>query len=155
VANSFSLLQPPVSGVFYAQADRGASRHETAEKALSDLLNGGHGQPYVTDYIYDEMVTLTLTRTDSHAEAMRVGRRLRGTGEFPELFHLRSISQPVFETAVDVFERYDDQRLSFTDATTVAFTETRDIATVLSFDDDFDGIVDRTDPADLAREHNP
>ncbi|MBX0287337.1 type II toxin-antitoxin system VapC family toxin [Halomicroarcula sp. F28] len=143
------------SGVFYAHADRGASRHDTAVAALSAILEGGYGQPYITDYIYDETVTLTLTRTDSHAEAMRVGRRLRGAGDFPELFHLRNLSKAVFETAVDIFERYDDQQLSFTDATTVAFTETHDIDTVLSFDDDFDGIVDRTDPAEVAREHNP
>ncbi|WP_324663815.1 type II toxin-antitoxin system VapC family toxin [Haloarcula sediminis] len=143
------------SGVFYAQADRGAGRHDTAVTAVSTILRGEHGQPYVTDYIYDETVTLTLTRTDSHAEAMRVGRRLRGDGDFPELFQLRNLSNAVFEAAVDIFERYDDQQLSFTDATTVAFTETHDIDTVLSFDDDFDGLVDRTDPGDLAREHNP
>jgi len=143
------------SGVFYAQADRSASRHETATKALSAVLHGEYGQPYLTDYIYDETVTLALARTDSHAEAMRLGRQLRGAGDFPDLFSLRNLSQSVFETAVGVFERYDDQRLSFTDATTVAFAETNDIDTVLSFDDDFDGLVDRTDPADVAAEHNP
>lgn len=143
------------SGVFYAQADRGASRHETAMTALPDVLHGGYGQPYLTEYIYDETVTLTLTRTDSHAVAMRVGRRLRGAGEFPELFNLRCLDNSVFETAIDIFERYDDQWLTFTDATTVAFAETNDIDTVLSFDDDFDGFVDRTDPVAVAGEHNP
>ena len=86
---------------------------------------------------------------------MRVGRRLRGAGEFPELFNLRCLDNSVFETAIDIFERDDDQQLSFTDATTVAFAETNDIDTVLSFDDDFDGLVDRTDPAAVAGEHNP
>ena len=99
------------SGVFYAQADRGAGRHDTAVAALSAVFSGGYGQPYVTDYIYDETVTLTLTRTDNHAEAMRVGRRLRGAGDFPELLHLQNLSQSVFDTAVDIFERYDDQGL--------------------------------------------
>ncbi|MDS0283602.1 type II toxin-antitoxin system VapC family toxin [Haloarcula onubensis] len=142
------------SGVFYAQADRGASRHETAMAAIAAVLRGACGQPFLTDYIYDETVTLTLTRTDSHAEAKQVGRRLRGAGEFPALFRLEHLSPSTFESAVDVFEAYDDQRLSFTDATTVAYAETHDIDTVLSFDDDFDGIVDRTDPA-VAEEHNP
>ena len=59
-----------------------------------------------------------------------------------------------FSDAVDVFERYDDQELSFTDAATIAEMRDHDIDTVLSFDDDFDGIVDWTDPADVAREHN-
>jgi predicted nucleic acid-binding protein len=47
--------------------------------------------------------------------------------------------------------------LSFTDATTVALVERHGIDAVLSFDDDFDGIVERVDPADLPEdsEHNP
>ncbi|MDS0259420.1 type II toxin-antitoxin system VapC family toxin [Haloarcula sp. S1CR25-12] len=142
------------TGVFYAQADRGSSRHDTATAALDAVLRGIYGQPYTTEYIYDETVTLTLTRTDDHAEAARVGRRLRGAGEFPELVRLRHVSEPVFESSVDLFEQYDDQRLSFTDATTVAFARAHDIDTVLSFDDDFDGIVDRTDPTEVTREHN-
>jgi predicted nucleic acid-binding protein len=143
------------TGVLYAQADRASSRHEHASAAMSVLLEGTYGQPYVTDYIYDETVTLTLTRTGDHAEAARVGRRLRGAGEFPDLVRLGHVSEPVFERAVECFERYDDQRLSFTDATTIAFARSNDIDTVVSFDDDFDGVVDRTEPADVAGEHNP
>ena len=40
--------------------------------------------------------------------------------------------------------------MSFTDATTVALAERRGIDRVLSFDDDFDGIVPRLDPATVA-----
>jgi len=49
-----------------------------------------------------------------------------------------------------VFERDDDQELSFTDATTVALAERHGIDRVLSFDDDFNGIAPRLDPATLA-----
>lgn len=47
-----------------------------------------------------------------------------------------------------VFEQCDDQELSFTDATIVALTERHGIDRVLSFGDDFDGVVRRTDPAE-------
>ena len=57
------------------------------------------------------------------------------------------VSAAVFADAVTVFERYDDQDLSFTDATTVALVERHGIDQVLSFDDDFDGVVHRTEPA--------
>ena len=53
----------------------------------------------------------------------------------------------MFSDSVAVFEQYDDQELSFTDATTVALAERHDIDSVLSFDDDFDGVVSRTDPS--------
>jgi predicted nucleic acid-binding protein len=48
-----------------------------------------------------------------------------------------------------VFERYDDQALSFTDATTAALLERHAVDGVLSFDDDFDGVVQRFDPGDV------
>lgn len=48
------------------------------------------------------------------------------------------------------YGRYSDHGLSFTDAMTVTMVEHHDIDTVLSFDDDFDGIVDRLEPATVA-----
>ena len=50
---------------------------------------------------------------------------------------------------MDIFECYDDQSLSFTDATTVATLERHDIDRVLSFDDDFDGVAPRLDLHDV------
>jgi predicted nucleic acid-binding protein len=59
------------------------------------------------------------------------------------------VSTAVFADAVAVFERYDDQHLSVTDTTTVALTERHGIDSVLSSDDDLDGIVRRTDSTEL------
>lgn len=142
------------TGVFYAQADRAASRHEVAQEALNTVLQGGYGQPCTSDYVFDETITLTLTRTDDHEKAVTVGRRIRGDGEFPSLVHLQHVTPPIFDDAVEIFERYDDQRLSFTDAATVALVRYHDIDGVLAFDDDFDGIVDRLEPPAVA-ERNP
>ena len=50
--------------------------------------------------------------------------------------------------ALETFRGYDDHTLSFTDATSIALCGSRGIDAVLSFDDDFDGLVDRIDPAD-------
>jgi len=143
------------TGVLYAEHDTDATRHEATSDALDAVYDGQFGHPYISDYVYDEAVTLTLKRGQSYAAAKRLGKRLRGAASFPDVYEILHLSPGVFTDAVDVFERYDDQRLSFTDATTVAFAETHDIDTVLSFDDDFDGIVDRTDPATVAGEHNP
>ena len=54
-----------------------------------------------------------------------------------------------FSQAVETFERYKDQSLSFTDASTVAVTKEREIDYVLSFDNDFDGLVDRLNPRSI------
>jgi predicted nucleic acid-binding protein len=136
------------TGVLYADHDEDASRHETASTALEAVYDGAFGQPYVSDYIYDEAVTLTLTRAEAFQPAKRLGDRLRGVDPYPQTYELLRVSGAAFADAVVVFERYDDQHLSFTDATTVALCRRHDIDAVLGFDDDFDGVVDRIDPAE-------
>ena len=56
-----------------------------------------------------------------------------------------------FGRAIDLFDHYSDERLSFTDATILAHVESRNVDYVRTFDEDFDGIVDRLDPEALAR----
>ena len=137
------------TGVLYADHDEGAPRHDTATTAMDAIYRDREGQPYVSDYIYDETVTLTLKRSGRFDAAQSVGKRIRGEGLFIDTFSFVYVGPALFERAIQIFERYDDRRLSFTDATTVALVEKRDIDAVLSFDDDFDGIVDRIDPAEL------
>lgn len=134
------------TGVLYADHDLDASRHEAATSALEAVFDGEFGQPHITDYIYDEAVTLTLKRGQSFQLAKQLGKELRGADPYPQVYDIQRVSAAVFEDAVDVFEQYDDQALSFTDATTVALCRRHDIDAVLSFDDDFDGIVTRIDP---------
>ena len=137
------------TGVFYADHDRGASRHDVADDAVDAVYRGELGQPYTSDYVYDEAVTLTLKRSGRFEAARSMGQRIRGQGEFVDTFSILHVRPSLFEAAIDIFERYDDQSLSFTDATTVVLVEENGIDAVLSFDDDFDGIVDRIDPTDL------
>jgi predicted nucleic acid-binding protein len=140
------------TGVLYADHDTDAARHETASDALDAVYDGAFGQPYVSDFIYDEAVTLTLARAGSFGPAKRMGERLRGAGTYPRVYELLRVSSAVFDAAVETFERYDEHGLSFTDATTVALCERRGIDAVVSFDDDFDGVVQRLDVETAAAE---
>ena len=142
------------TGVLYADHDTDATRHDTASNVLDSVYDGEFGQPYISDYIYDEAVTLTLKR-GSFETAKRLGARVRGVDPYPETYNLLRVSEGRFADAIEVFEQYDDQRLSFTDATTVALAQHHGIDYVLTFDDDFDGIVSRIDPSKFeSREHN-
>jgi hypothetical protein len=138
------------TGVFYAHHDTDASRHAVGVAALNGVLrDAAYGHVLTSEYVYDEVVTLTHRRTGNIDAGQAVGRRLRGDG-YPSAIDLLYSSPTLFEDAVDVHETYADHGLSFTDATTVAMVEHHDIDAVLSFDDDFDGIVDRLDPASVA-----
>ena len=137
------------TGVFYAHHDTDASRHEIGVAALNGVLRAAeYGRVMTSDYVYDEVVTLTQRRTGSVADGIEVGRRIRGES-YPDAIELLYSSRGLFEDAVDVYERYADQELSFTDAMTVAMVEHHDIDAVLSFDDDFDGVVDRLAPESI------
>lgn len=136
------------TGVLYADHDRDAARHQSAETALTAVYRGEYGQPYVTDYLFDEAVTVALRRTGRHAAAVTLGRRLRGADDYPTVFEILRIDRATFGDAIELFEAYDDQALSFTDATSIAVCEARGIDGILSFDDDFDGLITRYDPAD-------
>jgi predicted nucleic acid-binding protein len=134
------------TGVFYAHHDTDASRHETAVAALNRVLRAAeYGRVMTSDYVYDEVVTLTQKRTGSVADGMEVGRRIRGDG-YPDAIDMVYASPALFDTAVETYETYADQNLSFTDAMTVVMIDHHDIDAVLSFDDDFDGVVDRLAP---------
>lgn len=135
------------TGVLYADHDVDATQHEEASDALNAVYDGAFGHPYVSDYMYDEAITLTRTRGESFAAAKQLGERLRGVDPFPQTYEMLRVSAAVFADAVELFERYADQSLSFTDATTVALYGRHDVDHVLSFDDDFDGLVSRIDPS--------
>lgn len=134
------------TGVFYAHHDRDASRHADGARALSHVLaSASHGRIVTSDYVFDEVVTLTLRRTGRVEDAVALARRLRGDG-YPDAIDILHASPAHFDRAFEVFETYDEHQLSFTDAMTLALVEAHDLDAVLSFDDDFDGLVDRLDP---------
>ena len=137
------------TGVLCADHDTTASRHKAASTALESVYDGRFGQPYVSEYVYDEAVTLTYKRRSSIAAAKRLGERIRGIDSYPKAYELLYVSKSLFSDAIAIFERYDDQELSFTDAILVAQYRDHSIDALLSFDDDFDGLVDRLDPAEL------
>lgn len=133
------------TGVFYAHHDTDASRHDLGKAALNQVLgSAAYGRAMTSDYVYDEVVTLTQRRTGAVEDSIEIGRRIRGDG-YPDAIELLD-SSPLFADAVEVYETYADHELSFTDAMTVAMVEHHDIDAVLSFDDDFDGVVDRLAP---------
>lgn len=137
------------TGVFYAHHDHDASRHETATTAMQTLVSGQYGELYTSEYVYDETVTLIRTRTGRFDDAKVVGDRIRGTDPYPGAITVLHVSKALFERTIETFERYSDHSLSFTDASTIALVDYNDIDHMLSFDDDFDGIVDRLDPTEL------
>jgi len=134
------------TGVFFAHHDTDADRHEDAVAAFDELLDGAYGQPYTSDYVLDETVTLTRVRTGSFEASDTVARRILGEDPFPTVFEVIHVEPDDVQASLETFRRYADQDLSFTDASSVHLCESRGIDAVSSFDDDFDGLVERIEP---------
>lgn len=137
------------TGLFYALQNTRAQNHEEAKRALATAGSGRYGRLYTSEYVYDEAVSLVRSRR-GYREAKLVGDRILGGGGFPAAYDVLTVSRDDFESALDVFRTYRDHPLSFTDATTIALMDAHRIDSLLSFDADFDGIVERLDPGEGA-----
>jgi len=134
------------TGVFFAHHDTDAERHADAVAAFDDLLDGEYGQPYTSEYVLDETVTLTRVRTGSFDAADTVASRILGENPFPNVFEIVHVEPDDVRASMETLRRYEDQELSFTDASSIHLYDSRGIDAVLSFDDDFDGLVERVEP---------
>jgi hypothetical protein len=85
---------------------------------------------------------------DVHARssdaAETVASRILGETPFPSVVEMLHVEPEDVQASLETFRT--DQDLSFTDAASVHLCESRGIDAVLSFDDDFDGLVERIEP---------
>jgi len=119
--------------VFIAAAFPREKHHVEGRAIITSVEEGALGKPVITDYILDEVVTFVRKKKGAAAsvemlEAMIYSPHLR----------LVQVGIPHFEAGLQIFRTYE--RLSFTDAVTVAVMRDLDIEVIYSFDSDFDGI---------------
>ncbi|MBN2336774.1 type II toxin-antitoxin system VapC family toxin [Candidatus Bathyarchaeota archaeon] len=130
------------TGFFVAFHNSRDVNHGRAVTLMQKLLEGEYGQAYTTDYVFDEAVTVALMRTGRHDLAVEIGRLILGDGsvKFVTMLH---VGETGFHEAWTQFTRYPDHTLSFTDCVSIALMRNREIDLILSFDSDFDGILNR------------
>jgi len=88
-----------------------------------------------TDYIFDEALTLIRTSL-GHGEAVEFAKKLLAS----RLARLVSVTEEDKERAWEIFQRYDDKVLSFTDCTSFAVMERLEIDTAFAVDHDFEAL---------------
>lgn len=130
------------TGVIVAAFNERDLRHSRGKQLMDDILAGEYGMPYSSDFVLDEVVTLTLARTRSHQLASLVGRFLLPL-EGPPCITLLHVDENVVRRAWKSFLRHDEAVLSFADWTIVEQTKLCGIELVASFDSGLDGWVER------------
>jgi predicted nucleic acid-binding protein len=106
---------------------------------MKKALKAEYGRIYTSDYIIDEAVTTALVRTRRRDLAVDVGKYIIESPRITKLW----TNMEIFELAWQKFEALKDKPLSFTDCTTLAHIQKNKIKQILSFDSDFDGLVQR------------
>lgn len=130
------------TGVFVAFHNTNDVNHSKALDLIKKIATGRLGSAYTSDYIFDEAVTTALIRTKKPETALTLGKMIQGELTAPFIVILR-VNTTAFEKAWKLFSRYAERGLSFTDCTSIALMNIKNIETIASFDTDFDGIVPR------------
>ena len=122
------------AGMFFAYYYQPAEQHTRARETLDSIVNGdlSFGPLFTTQAVLSELATLLL-RKSTHNEAVRAVTEIRNSESFNHLV----VDRITFDTALEQFEQYDDQTISFVDHTTAVLAAERDIDHVLGFDKDF------------------
>lgn len=103
---------------------------------MTPALQGEYGKLFVSDYIFDEAITLAYVRTGSKKFAYDIGKFAKA-----KPINFRFIEPIDFDKAWELFQQYEDKHLSFTDCTNIALMERLGIETIFTFDAELNGLV--------------
>lgn len=123
------------TSAFLAIVNEKDDNHLAAKRFLEEIQMGKVKVKNIitSDYIIDE--TLTRIRYSvGHKEAVEWGGGILAS----KVIDRMEIGKEIFELAWDIFAKYDDKKLSFTDCTSFALMKKRGIEKVSAFDGDFE-----------------
>ncbi len=87
----------------------------------------------LTDYIFDELISLILVRTKNKTQAIFTGNSILNS----QTLNLIYLKEETISKAWTKFCRYLDKEWSFTDCTSMVFMEENGLQKVACFDDHF------------------
>lgn len=122
-----------------ALRNRRDKNHEKAKSLMRKALSGDLGTIWVSDYIFDEAVTLALTRSRRPEIAQDLGNYILGSRKI----RLAFLSPQEFREAWKLFCQFLDRGFSFTDCTVLSQSQKLGIENIFSFDSHFDGLLTR------------
>lgn len=115
-----------------ALANADDKNHGSAQSLKVRIASREHGQPYISDYIFDELVTFLMAR---HVRPEKI-EEFGGSLLEDESIKLLKIDSAVFFQSWELFKK--SASLSFTDCTSIVLAEKFGIRSIASYDSDFD-----------------
>ncbi|MEK6909426.1 MAG: PIN domain-containing protein [Nanoarchaeota archaeon] len=113
---------------YYNSLDKHTNK---AQKIMDKLITGKYGDPCISDYIFDEVVTVLFIRSKDKSVAITLGEILKNSLE------IISINQELFDKAWNIFKNQKNTSFSFTDCTNLAVMQEYGLSHIVTFDEDF------------------
>src|SRR3989338_4808594 len=120
------------ASVLCAYANKIDVHHNPSKIIIEDIISKKYGAPIITDYIFDEVVTVVLRRAGKKI-ATDVGKALLNS----EII-ISKVDEAVFLEGFRIFQANDN--LSFADCTNIAFMRIFGIDKIATFDKEFENI---------------
>lgn len=105
--------------------------HQKTINLIKDIAEQKFGSLYMTDYVFNETVTVALIRMKSLERAKSIGDNLL------KALEMIRIEEDVFLEAWKIFQSQKGTRFGFTDCTTIAAMRYGGINNIATFDEDF------------------
>ena len=104
------------TGFLVALRNENDLHNQKASKIMEEILKGTYGNIIVSDYVFDESITLTMIRTNKQILVKDIHDYIFKSNKIKFMF----IGEKIFHNAWELFIKYFDQKLSFTDCTILA-----------------------------------
>jgi len=105
--------------------------HERAVKIMEKIIKGEFGRPIISDYVFDETITVTFGKTKDLAKSVLVGENLKISTE------IIKVDDEIFDDGWGIFKGQKVTKFSFTDCTIVSLMRKENITNIATFDEDF------------------
>jgi len=119
------------SSLIVAYLNEADVNHVKALKVIEDVDKDRYGTPVITDYVFDEVITVMLVKTKDVQRVTEIGEKLLSANM------LLKIDGETFNQAWNIFKNQRGPHFSFTDCTSLAACRASGVSNIATFDEDF------------------
>lgn len=105
--------------------------HPKSLDIMEAIKKGAFGTAYITDYIFDEVVTVIMVKSNSIDKAVEAGTYLK------ESLTILKLEEEAIDGAWGIFKAQSKGVLSFTDCTNLSEMRSKGIENLVTFDGGF------------------
>ncbi|MBI2451666.1 type II toxin-antitoxin system VapC family toxin [Candidatus Pacearchaeota archaeon] len=105
--------------------------HDRAVHLMKEITIGEYGSLTISDYIFDEVVTILFAKGKKLSLAIDAGE------EIMQFIRIYKVDEEIFQRTWKIFKEQKSTKFSFTDCSIIAIMKKEGIKNIATFDEDF------------------